>query len=105
MQSFPERKLMDDLITVIFKLKARGKLSSSEAEKLVLLARMAERGDSDELFSALYRAFIDPGRLGKEPELASLVVETIKSSDLESMDEKELVINMINELLGDENFI
>lgn len=98
MYSFAERKLLDDVVHVVFSLKARGRLSEAEAGQLLTLNRMAEVGENLALFKLLREAFIKPGICANSEELKSLVIQTVLSSDLHQEEDIKLLERMITEL-------
>ncbi|MGE5454612.1 MAG: hypothetical protein ACM3O9_05375 [Methylocystaceae bacterium] len=99
MYSFAERKMLDDVVTAVFKLKARGKLNEYEAAQLLALNRMAETGEQLALFNALRQALIKPGFSDENAESRALIVQTLLSSDLHQPEDVELLKNMIEQLL------
>jgi len=99
MYGFAERKLLDDVVHVVFSLKARGKLNDEEAGQLLTLNRMAEVGENLSLFNALRQALIKPGVCADDAELKALIMQTLISSDLHSQEDMKLLENMIMELV------
>lgn len=99
MYSFPERKLLDDVVTAVFKLKARGKLNEMETGQLLTLTRMAEIGENPKLFAGLRQALVKPGLCGEDSEVKALIIETLLSSDLHNTDDVNLLESMIIELI------
>ncbi|MGE5380737.1 MAG: hypothetical protein ACM3NT_06670 [Methylocystaceae bacterium] len=99
MYSFTERKLLDDVVTAIFKLKARDRLNDAESAQLLVLTRMAESGEQPSLFNALRQALVKPGIGQEDTEIRALIVQTLLSSDLYNQEDVKLLENVINELL------
>lgn len=100
MYSFAERKLLDDVVHIVFSLQARGRLSEAEAGQLLVLNRMAEVGENTTLFNLLREVFIKPGSCADNEELKSLVLQTVLSSDLHQGEDIKLLEEMITEILN-----
>jgi hypothetical protein len=99
---FKDRKLLDDIITQIFKQKAMGGLSQEEADCLLDLKKLMETDEAAKLFDVLRQAFLSPGECAQDEERRGLILATLRSADLRNPDDIKMVIEVVSQLTGTE---